>query len=164
MTGDHSGEWTEDEWNEAIRQYNIKRSGEIRELEDRWIFNPLRNRAVVQVNWLDDRIELICDSADAIVVAYDSELNPAPVEGSPIDRRAIDSWDRIEFERTISNEILSAVAFKTGSLRVVLRNRWHLHAAAPNSASPVAIRSGGHIIWDGAGLRDDIAYTVRRAT
>jgi hypothetical protein len=147
--------------NQEIRALNDRWNSEIRELDDRWILRPLRGRHAIRVEWRSHDIELVLDSSDRIIIGYRAELSPRSLAPDDPDRKTISHWNRPFVEQIITSEILSAVAFKSGDLRLGFRNGWNLFTYQKHSGTPSAIYSGDQMMWSPSGIGENLSYPIR---
>ncbi|MFF8775454.1 DUF6188 family protein [Kitasatospora sp. NPDC015120] len=131
------------------------------EHEDRWIMN-LRGQAVTRIS-IDYKLTLLLDSDARVVLGCPFELTQSakgtrePVVLDP------GRQDVVAALGLFGAKVLSAVAFKTGSMRLVFDNGCHLNSRAhpdfeawevlgPGGWRIIARPGGGLAVWSGQGL------------
>ncbi|RAG83812.1 hypothetical protein DN069_20455 [Streptacidiphilus pinicola] len=96
------------------------------ELDDRWILN-LRSLSITQIT-VDFRLTLALSSDWLVTLETPAELmqGPGRTESNPGFRLTPETQDVAPALTLFGSKILSAVAFKTGTLRLVFDNGMHL--------------------------------------
>ena|SRR5437879_7724645 len=119
---------------------------ETQELDDRWIL-PLRGSRVTAVN-LDENVTITLDSGARIIVGYGAYISQGSAQAPNADLRTLADPGADVLRHWIGSPIVSAVGFKSGALRVVLGNGWHLNVKAqPDPFVPAAVVEGDAVIW-----------------
>jgi hypothetical protein len=101
------------------------------EHEDRWIMN-LRGLTVVEIG-ISYQLSLLLDTEARVVLGCPSKLTQVVDDGRQdvvLDPGRQDVTAAIGL---FGAKVLSAVAFKTGSMRLVFDNGWHLNSRADPS-------------------------------
>ncbi|MBF4998434.1 hypothetical protein IRT45_14880 [Nocardia sp. BSTN01] len=132
------------------------------EHNDRWLFKSLRGRSVRRINWKADHFELVLDDDHfRILIGYDAELCAKSVAKDSPDRHRIDYWDRTQVEEFLDARIVSAVFFKTGTVRLGLKNGWILFIDADRQDFPLEVQFGHRVVWNTAGIADHSIFEIQ---
>jgi hypothetical protein len=118
---------------------------EVTELEDRWIL-PLRGDAIVRID-AGEQTVFVLDSDVRIIVGEASYFTDGPVTGPEVDKTELRQIDRGLLQRSVGARIVSAIGFKSGALRIVLDNGWHLNVGSAQPLTPAAVVSGETALW-----------------
>ncbi|MFI1585653.1 DUF6188 family protein [Embleya sp. NPDC020630] len=130
------------------------------EHDDRWIMN-LRGRDVTRIS-VDHRLTLLVDPGVHIAFASPFELTHGPHGTSEPVVLTPQRQDVIPALGLFKAKVLSAVAFKTGSIRLVFDNGRHLNSRAdpdfeawevrgPEGRLIIATPGGDLAVWSGQG-------------
>jgi hypothetical protein len=117
----------------------------IDELEDRWILG-LRGSCVEAVS-RETELRLIFDTGVEIKVGGSALLTIGPVTapGAVLLRVSQVSVDQLQ--ELVGARVLSAVAFKSGSLRIVFSTRHHLNVRSTDPAVTAKVLKPGDFEW-----------------
>lgn len=124
-------------------------ANEATELSDRWIL-PLRGSRVTKIGW-DDSVRFQLEPPGEVTVGPGALFTDGPTAATGPGVKNLGQLDHEDVERSCGAQILSAVAFKNGALRVVLDNGWHLNVRAAEPFVPASVTSGGEVIWTRSG-------------
>jgi hypothetical protein len=119
------------------------------ELEDRWILG-LRGIPVVAVSRGAERPELAVTLADGTEIRVSGSWKLTQGAASAPGATPLPTE---ELERVVGSAVASAVAFKTGNLRVVFRTGLHLSVRGKDPGIEVRVQKPGDFDWssrDGA--------------
>ncbi len=135
------------------------------ELDDRWLLN-LRGLSVTQIT-VDFHLVLALGSDWLVTVETSADLlqGPGRTESRPGFRLVPASQDVAPALQLFGSKILSAVAFKSGALRLVFDNGMHLNCRSdpefeawqitgPAGWRIVSMPGGELAVWSGAERRD----------
>lgn len=147
----------ETRWNDDGR---AEMNQEIREYEDRWVLQPLRGSRVAHIAWNPDDFEILFDTPFRVIADYETELSPRSLAEDDPDRHRITHWPSTDVETFLAAPIVSAVAFKSGGLRIGYRNGWNMFASYRSRESSTAIFSGRTLIWNSSGIASQTIYPV----
>ncbi|OXR40753.1 hypothetical protein B7C42_07177 [Nocardia cerradoensis] len=132
------------------------------EHEDRWLFKPLRGRTVIRIEWKSDHLELVLDdNYFHVFVGYDAELSARSLAKDSPDRHRIDHWNRAEVEEFLGSKIVSAVFFKSGAVRLGLKNGWILFVEANPQGFSAEVQFGDRAVWNTAGITDHSIFEIQ---
>ncbi|MGW6707039.1 DUF6188 family protein [Streptomyces sp. NPDC054956] len=95
------------------------------EHEDRWILN-LRGRSVTGIG-ADFRLVLALDSDGEVAIEAPVSLSHGTVQANPSVLLTPESWEVEAVRVLLGAKVLSAVAFKSGDLRLVFDTGHHLN-------------------------------------
>jgi hypothetical protein len=126
------------------------------ELDDRWILN-LRGSRIIKIS-VDFRLTLTLDSRWEVVLEGPILLSNGPLDARLSERLNPQTRDVAAAHNLRGAEVRSAVAFKTGSLRVVFDTGTHLrcpadpsyeawHITGPGGRQYVSLPGGGIAVW-----------------
>lgn len=119
---------------------------ETQELDDRWIL-PLRGSRVTSVD-LGENVTIVLDSGVRIIVGYGAYLSQGSIHAPDVDLRTIADGGTDVVPHWVGSQVASAVGFKSGALRVVLRNGWHLNVKAePDPYVPAVVIDHDAVLW-----------------
>ena len=124
---------------------------ETRELDDRWIL-PLRGSVVAAVDF-GETVTFVLDSGVWIVVGGGAYLSQGSIWGPDADARTLAQLGEDVILRCVGRRVLSAVGFKSGVLRVVFSNGWHLNVGSQPKGLPsepfvpAAVVQGETALW-----------------
>jgi len=124
----------------------------IDELDDRWIL-PLRGAKVARAaRETDGGLVLGLDSGGRIAVGPAGSLSRGPLRAPGVTVRPVADLTETEVAALAGATVLSAVAFKAGSLRIVLDSGMHLGIKAVGGHRPVAVDvpGSGSFVHDGS--------------
>ena len=116
-----------------------------RELDDRWIL-PLRGSLVTEVGW-GDRVRFRLDPPGEIAVGPGALLTKGPFTAPGAEVTTLGELGPDGSQRAVGARIRSAVAFKSGALRIVLDNGWHLNVRAAGTFVPASVTVCTHLTW-----------------
>ncbi|MCX4747343.1 DUF6188 family protein [Kitasatospora sp. NBC_01287] len=120
-------------------------ANEMTELPDRRIL-PLRGHRVVDITWAGD-ITFELDPPGEITVGADALFTKGAVTAPGANPTPLSQFSKDEVRQTVGTEILSAVAFNSGALRVVFNHGWHLNVSSKGLFVPAAVKSGESVTW-----------------
>jgi hypothetical protein len=128
------------------------------ELDDRWILN-LRGSRIVRTS-LDLRLKLTLDSGWEVALAGPVLLSSGPLGARRTARLDLQTQDVAAPHHLRGAEVCSAVAFKTGSLRMVFNTGTHLRCPVDPSSEAWRItgprgRRYASLPGGGIGVRTD---------
>lgn len=128
----------------------------MRETEDRWHLE-LRGQRVSNLT-IGGYLEIQLESGPTVTVCRNAVLTHGPLTAPGAVPKNVSELSIDEIERFIAGEILSAVAFKTGSLRIIFSTGYHLNLRTSDMGS------SGRIDWPGSFtlLLDGSATSIRR--
>lgn len=115
------------------------------ESSDRWNLG-LRGQRVTAVSRAGG-LAMHLDSGAVITVGPDTVLTQGAVTAPAAEIVRVADVPDVELEALAGKIILSAVAFKTGSLRIVLDNGRHLNTRASDTGAAARIDWPGQFIW-----------------
>jgi hypothetical protein len=126
------------------------------ELDDRWILN-LRESRIIKIS-VDFRLTLTLNSGWEVVLEGRVLLSSGPLDARLSERLNPQTQDVAATHHLRGAEVRSAVAFKTGSLRMVFDTGTHLrcpvdpsyeawHIAGPGGRQYVSLPGGGIAVW-----------------
>jgi hypothetical protein len=124
-------------------------ANEATELSDRWIL-PLRGSRVTQIGW-GDSVRFQLEPPGEVTVGPGALFTEGPTAAPGTEAKTLGQLGHDEVEHSRGAQILSAVAFKNGALRVVLDNGWHLNIRAAEPFVPASVTSGDEVIWSRSG-------------
>ncbi|MER7667695.1 DUF6188 family protein [Kitasatospora sp. NPDC096128] len=116
------------------------------ELADRRVL-PLRGHRVVEIAW-GDELRFALEPFGEIAVGWGALWTEGPVTAPGARPARLDQLDEGQIQATVGASVLSAVGFKSGALRVVFSNGWHLNVKSGGVFVPASVRSGGTVIWE----------------
>jgi Family of unknown function (DUF6188) len=117
----------------------------IQELEDRWILG-LRGSCVDSVS-RGAELTVGLDTGVQIKVGGSALLTIGPVTVPGAALTQVSDVPRDQLEQLVGARVLSAVAFKSGSLRVVFSTRYHLNVRSADPAATAEILKPGSFEW-----------------
>ena len=123
-------------------------ANEATELSDRWIL-PLRGSRVTQIGW-GDSVRFQLEPPGEVTVGPGALFTEGPAMTTGGDAKTLGQLGHDEVEKSRGAQILSAVAFKNGALRVVLDNGWHLNVRAEPFV-PASVTAGDKVVWSRSG-------------
>jgi hypothetical protein len=132
------------------------------ELQDRWILD-LRGNRVEQVTRIPSGEEVIItvDSGAQIRIGANAWLSSGPVRApGAVPLRVAEASDD-ELQALVGTHILSAVAFKTGSLRVVFSSGYHLNTRLADLTTFVQVTMPNGYEWSNSGLGGSMVFHDR---
>lgn len=117
----------------------------IQELEDRWILG-LRGTCVESVS-KQTELTVGLNNGAQIKVGRNAllTLGPATAPGAELMRVSEIPGDQLD--RLVGARVLSAVAFKSGSLRIVFSTRHHLNVRSTDAAVTAEVLQPGSFEW-----------------
>lgn len=115
------------------------------ESEDRWVL-PLRGSVVTGVTW-DDRVRLALDPAGEISLGLGTVLTEGSLKAPDATPRTLGELGPAGTQQIISTRVLSAVGFKSGSLRVVFSNGVQVNVRSSDAAVPASVTFGDAVTW-----------------
>ena len=121
---------------------------EVTELEDRWIL-PLRGHTVTRIEPGAQTV-FVLDSGVRIIVgehAYFTYFTDGPQGVPGTVRLELAELDLGEVRKSIGTCVVSAVAFKSGALRIVLKDGRQLNVTRAQPLVPAAVVSGETVLW-----------------
>jgi Family of unknown function (DUF6188) len=118
---------------------------EVTELEDRWIL-PLRGDAITRIE-AGEQTVFVLDSDVRVIVGEHAYFTEGPVTGPEVDKTELGQIDRRVLQSSVGARIASAIGFKSGALRIVLDNGWHLNVGRAQPLAPAAVVSGETALW-----------------
>ena len=117
----------------------------IRELEDRWILD-LRGSCVEAITrGAEDAFDL--DNGVEIRVSGNALLTEGPVTAPGAELLRVSDVTDEQLRGIIGAHILSAVAFKSGSLRIVFSTRHHLNVRSADPSVTARVLNPGRFEW-----------------
>lgn len=117
----------------------------IQELEDRWILD-LRGSHVESVS-RSAQLIVDLDTGAQIEVSGNALLTQGPVTAPGAALWRVSEVPHDQLEQLVGARVLSAVAFKSGSLRVVFSTRHHLNVRSTDPAVTAMVRQPGSFEW-----------------
>lgn len=87
------------------------------------------------------------DSNIQIVVGYGALLTQGRMTAPDAHPVTLDQHDRSETEQSLRAQVLSAVCFKTGTLRIVFDNGSNLNVKSAEEFVPAAVISDDTVMW-----------------
>jgi hypothetical protein len=120
-------------------------TNEVTELEDRWIL-PLRGAAITRIEPGEQTVFTL-DSDVRIIVGEHAYFTEGPVTGPEVEKTELGQIDRGLLQSSIGARVVSAIGFKSGTLRIVLDNGWHLNVTRAQPLVPAAVVSGDTALW-----------------
>ncbi|MET8630592.1 DUF6188 family protein [Kitasatospora sp. NPDC004669] len=121
-------------------------TNEMSELADRWIL-PLRGHRVVDIAWGDD-VRFVLEPSGEVIVGCGALWTEGPVTAPGARPATLDQCEKGQIQQATGASILSAVGFKSGALRVVFSNGWHLNVKSEGPFVPASVKSSGTVIWE----------------
>jgi hypothetical protein len=131
----------------------------IQELEDRWILG-LRGSCVDSVS-RGAELRVGLDTGVQIKVGGSALLTVGPVTAPGATLTRVSEVPHDELENLVGARVLSAVAFKSGSLRVVFSTHYHLNVRSADPAATAEVLKPGSFEWSysPSGVRMIVAST-----
>ncbi|MDH6134731.1 hypothetical protein P3T37_004135 [Kitasatospora sp. MAA4] len=120
-------------------------TNETSNLPDRQIL-PLRGRRVVDITWADE-VTFTLDPPGEITVGDGALFTKGPVTAPGVDPTLLSQCAKEDVLQTVGAEILSAVAFNSGALRIVFQHGRHLNVTSKGTFVSASVRSGGALTW-----------------
>jgi Family of unknown function (DUF6188) len=120
-------------------------TNEATELADRWIL-PLRGDTVTRIEPGEQTV-FVLDSDVRIIVGEHAYFTEGPITGPEVERTELGQHDQGALAKSVGAQVLSAVGFKNGALRVVLSSAWHLNVTRSQPLVPAAVVSGETVLW-----------------
>ncbi|WP_327637820.1 DUF6188 family protein [Kribbella sp. NBC_00482] len=122
-----------------------------KELPDRWIFG-IRDRKVVQaeVRAGTCRIEFM----EGFVISADVDVQMTDASTVDLPHAATEVAE--DLTMLVGTEVASAVAFKSGMVRLVFRPGYHV-VMTPRDAERIVIRQSGQFEWIGQAGKGEMA-------
>jgi hypothetical protein len=117
----------------------------MQELEDRWIL-PLRGHTVTRIEPGAQTV-FVLDSGVRIIVGEHAYFTDGPLGVTETVRPELAELDPDEVRKSIGTHVVSAVAFKSGALRIVLKDGRHLIVTHAQPLVPAAVVSGETVLW-----------------
>ncbi|UGT64185.1 hypothetical protein [Nocardia asteroides] len=130
------------------------------EYDDRWIINPLRNRAFTGIDVDAAATVLRFDSGFVLRTSAGAELSARSIADGAVDRHPLDFWSQEDAARNLSSTVVSPVFFKKGSLRLGFANGWSLFVSPTKPEVPAELWHEERLVWSRAGLPDDLPFPV----
>jgi hypothetical protein len=136
----------------------------LRELDDRWIL-PLRGHHVTGFD-LGDSVAISVEPNITVEVGYGAVISVgmfAP-DDSEYTRLAWPPTEeiRIELSKIVGAKVLSAVGFKSGTLRIAFGNKLHLNIPRQSQVDGAVIREGIYLWRRTAGVVSSDSQDVVR--
>jgi hypothetical protein len=136
--------------------------GEPSEYEDRWVLN-LRGLSIARIS-VDFRLTLTLDAGWEIVLEGPAQLSSGPGRASPAVLLTPRSREVAAVLPLFGATVLSTVAFRSGTLRMVFDNGAHLTCRSDTSFEAwqitgpqgwrfVSLPGGDLAVWPGSGAR-----------
>jgi hypothetical protein len=117
----------------------------VQEEADRWI-RGLRGEHVKSVS-REDGLTVKLASGATISVRASALLTSGPMTAPTVKERQVNDIPEEEVKRFVAGVVLSAVAFKTGALRVVFDTGYHLNQRASEYNSDAYVEWPGNFRW-----------------
>ena len=114
------------------------------ETDDRWIM-PLRGHRVTRVG-RDGVVTLTLEPDAELTVGGGTIWTQGSIGAPGVERRRVAELEAEDIQELVGVPVVSAVCFKSGSLRVVFGNGRHLNAKAGSSVTGAVVRIGD-TVW-----------------
>lgn len=118
---------------------------ELTELDDRWIL-PLRGDAITRIE-AGEQTVFVLDSDVRVIVGEHAYFTEGPVTGPEVDKTELGQVDRGLLQNSVGARVVSAIGFKSGALRIVLDNGWHLNVGRAQPLTRAAVVAGETALW-----------------
>ena len=118
---------------------------EVTELEDRWIL-PLRGDTITRIE-AGEQAVFVLDSGVHIIVGEQAYFTAGPVTAPEAVKTELGQVDPARLQSSVGARVVSAIGFKSGALRIVLDNGWHLNVGRAQPLVPAAVVSGETALW-----------------
>jgi hypothetical protein len=125
----------------------------IDELEDRWVLGLRGSRVEAVTRGKEVAVDL--DNGVEIRVSGNALLTVGPATAPGAELLRVSDVSDDQLQRIVGAHILSAVAFKSGSLRVVFSTRHHLNVRSTDPAVTARVLNPGKYEWS---YRDSSAH------
>ncbi|MFC9898411.1 hypothetical protein ACFVMC_32370 [Nocardia sp. NPDC127579] len=122
---------------------------------------PIRGVHISGVDWNDETADIRLGSAAVLTVAYDDvELSSRSLAADDPDRHPIRHWSNTEVEEIFRTTVVSPVLFKTGNVRLGLRNGWNVFVSGRPGNAGAVLRFGADGVWTRSGWSCPPEYPI----
>jgi hypothetical protein len=118
---------------------------DMRELDDRWIL-PLRGHTVTRIEPGEQTV-FILDSGVRIIVGEHAYFTDGHLGIPETVRTELAELDPGQVQKSVGTRVVSAVGFKDGALRIVLKGGRQLNVTRARPLVPAAVVSGETVLW-----------------
>ena len=132
----------------------------VEELEDRWILG-LRGSSLVAISHAQDYPEIVATTLDGAVLTI---RGPVHLAYGPATAPSAVELPARELDGLVGATVVSAIAFKSGSLRIVFNTGHHLSVRGYEPEVEVRIQSPGDFDWQyrkGVGIMKNLGSDPR---
>ena len=104
------------------------------------------HRTITQIE-AGEQAVFVLDSGVHIIVGGQAYFTEGPVTAPEAVKTELGQVDPARLQSSVGARVVSAIGFKSGALRIVLDNGWHLNVGRAQPLVPAAVVSGETALW-----------------